>query len=65
MDGLERRFHECSAEKNCTLIRYDIVQGMRRMYDEIQDEAIRLKALELIEIEADPKYRKKYLSLWR
>jgi hypothetical protein len=65
IDGLEGRFHECVAEKNCTLIRYDIIQGLRKLYDKVNDEAIRKKALELIETEADLKYRKKYASLWR
>ena len=65
MEGLERRFRECRSEKNCTLIRYDILQSFRNVYDVTKDEKIKGKALELIEIEEDPKYRKKYLSLWR
>ncbi len=63
--GLERRFEECVAEKNCTLIRFDILQSMRNVYDVVKDEIIRTKALELIETEADLKYRKKYATLWR
>jgi hypothetical protein len=63
--GLESRFHECIAEKNCTLIRYDILQGLRNLYDEIKDEMIRAKAQELIATEDDLKYRKKYATLWR
>ncbi len=65
VDGYELRFNECSAEKNCTLIRYDIIQGLRKLYDAIGDGKVREKALELIETEQDPKYRKKYTSLWR
>jgi hypothetical protein len=64
MDGLERRFKECLTEKNCTLIRYDILQSMRNVYDTIKDEKIKKKALELTETEEDLKYRKKYASLW-
>jgi hypothetical protein len=64
-DGLSVRFAECIAEKNCTLIRYDILQSLRNVYDIQKDEKIRAKALELIETEADPKYRKKYTSLWK
>jgi hypothetical protein len=63
--GLEQRFHECAAEKNCTLIRYDIIQNLRNLYDQIQDDSIRQKALELIETESDPKYRKKYAGVWK
>jgi len=65
VDGLERRFNACITEKNCTLIRYDIVQSLRNVYDASQDEKVRAKALELIEAEADTKYRRKYATLWR
>ena len=65
MDGLEFRFKECINEKNCTLIRYDILQSLRNVYDKVKDEKIRSKALELIDTEDDLKYRKKYLTLWK
>ena len=65
IDGLERRFKKCITEKNGTLIRYDILQSMRNVYDAVKDEKIREKALELIETEEDIKYKKKYASLWR
>jgi len=51
VDGLEGRFKECITEKNCTLIRYDILQSLRRLYDVVKDEAIREKALELMATE--------------
>jgi len=65
VEGLVDRFKSCVAEKNCTLIRYDILQDLRNLYDQVKDEKVRGKALELIETEADLKYRKKYASLWR
>ena len=65
VDGLERRYRECITEKNCTLIRYDIIQGLRNLYDVVKDETIKEKALALIETEADTKYRKKYATVWR
>ena len=65
VDGLAGRFAECVTEKNCTLIRYDIIQALRRLYDAVGDEKIRQKALELIETEEDLKYRKKCATLWR
>lgn len=65
VEGLEGRFHECIAEKNCTLIRYDIIQSLRNVYDGVKDEAVKEKALELIETEEDLKYRKKYGTLWK
>jgi hypothetical protein len=63
--GLSDRFRECGAEKNGTLIRYDILQGLRRLYDAVKDEAIRKRALALIATEEDLKYRRKYATLWR
>ncbi len=65
IDGLAGRFKECIAEKNCTLIRFDIIQSLRNVYDAVKDEEIKEKALEWIETEEDLKYRKKYASLWR
>jgi hypothetical protein len=65
VDGLAGRFRECITEKNCTLIRFDIVQDLRNLYDVVRDEKIREKAMELIETEEDLKYRKKYASLWK
>ncbi|HEX5809385.1 MAG TPA: hypothetical protein VFY25_12015, partial [Anaerolineales bacterium] len=64
MEGLERRFKECVTEKNCTLIRYDILESMRNVYGAVNDEKIKKKALELIGLEEDAKYRAKYASLW-
>lgn len=65
VDGLTGRFKECITEKNCTLIRYDIIEGLRKLYDVVKDDKVREKALELIETEEDIKYRKKYARLWR
>lgn len=64
LSGLETRFRECSAEKNGTLIRFDISESLRKVYDETGDDAVRAKALELIETEPDLKYRKKYARVW-
>ena len=64
VDGLEQRFYDCRSEKNWSLIRYDIIQDLRHLYDAVQDDAIKAKALELIETEKDVKYRKKYAKLW-
>jgi hypothetical protein len=65
VDALADRFKNCVTEKNCTLIRYDIIQGLRNLYDEVKDEKIKEKALELIDTEEDLKYRKKYASVWK
>ncbi len=63
--ALENRFRSCAAEKNCTLIRYDIVQALRNLYDEDGDDTIRARSLALIESEEDAKYRKKYARVWK
>jgi hypothetical protein len=65
VDGLAQRYNECITEKNCTLIRYDIIQGLRNLYDVVKDPAIKAMALKLIETENDLKYRKKYAGVWR
>ncbi len=65
LDGLELRYRECITEKNCTLIRFDIIQGLKKLYEADKDELIMEKALKLIRIEDDLKYRKKYANLWR
>jgi RNase P protein component len=65
LDGLTGRFRECAAEKNCTLIRCDIIVVLRKVYDEAHDEKIRETAEELIATEKDLKYRKKYATAWR
>lgn len=63
--GLEHRFRDCAAEKNCTLIRYDIIQVLRTLYEAGSDDQVRRIALRLIETEPDKKYRAKYASLWK
>lgn len=65
VDGLSRRFAECATEKNCTLIRYDIIESLRKMYDAAPDETLRTVADALIATEPDPKYRKKYAGVWK
>ena len=63
--GLEARFKECKAEKNCTLIRYDILVVLRRVFDLVDDEQIRRTAERFMGMEDNPKYRKKYATVWR
>jgi hypothetical protein len=65
LEGMETRFNECISEKNCTLIRNDIAQSLRNVYDLVKDESIHQKALALIETEPDLKYRKKYAGVWK
>ncbi len=63
--GLEKRYKECIKEKNGTLIRYDILVALRNLYDATTSSEIKEKALELIELEQDLKYKKKYATVWK
>ena len=63
--GLEKRYKECVKEKNAKIIRYDILVTLRNLYDATTSSEIKDKALELIELEKDAKYKKKYASVWR
>jgi hypothetical protein len=63
--GLEKRFHECVKEKNCTLIRYDINVALRNLYDATTSSEIKEIALELIELEKNLNYKKKYATVWK
>jgi hypothetical protein len=63
--GLEKRFKECVKEKNGSLIRYDILVGLRNLYEATISSEIKEKALELVELETDLKYRKKYTGVWK
>lgn len=63
--GLADRYENCVDEKNSTLIRFDIIVGLRNLFDAEPDENIRELALDLIEQEEDLKYRKKYAAVWK
>jgi hypothetical protein len=65
VNGLELRFKECVKEKNCTLIRYDIQVALHNLYTATTSSEIKEKALELIELEKDAKYKKKYATVWK
>lgn len=55
VQALAGRFKDCITEKNWTLIRHDIIQDLRKLYDEVKDETLKARALELIETEEDTK----------
>ena len=65
LEGMETRFDTCLEEKNWSLIRFDILQGMRNLYDQTGSDDVKRLALELISRETDPKYQKKYAGAWR
>lgn len=65
LDGLARRFAECAAEKNCTLIRYDITVVFGKIAAACNDPAIRALSEKLIATETDAKYARKYQTVWK
>jgi hypothetical protein len=65
LEHLNDRFKNCLDEKNYTMIRFDITQGLRNLYDEIEKPIIKYLALDLIDAEENRKYRKKYAAVWR
>ncbi len=60
---LEKRFRGCAAEKHYNLIRQDIIQSMRCLYEEERDDALLAKARMLASEEPLEKYRKKLIAL--
>ena len=65
LNHFENRFLNGTHEKNYTLIRFDMVQGLKKLYDVLNNEEIKQLALDLIETEEDIKYRKKYMTVWK
>jgi hypothetical protein len=65
INGLSKRFNECIAEKNCTLIRYDIIEVFKKIYVKAGDEELKDTVITLIETENDEKYHRKYLGVWK
>ncbi|RIU94726.1 hypothetical protein [Oceanobacillus picturae] len=64
MEYMVERF-KGTDEKNYTLIRNDILQNMRNLYDHYNEESIEQTALDLIETVEDKKYKKKYMGIWK
>ncbi|MFS0562895.1 hypothetical protein AB1K91_19445 [Terribacillus sp. 179-K 1B1 HS] len=65
MKYMANRFKNAADEKNYTLIRFDILQNMKHLYDQLGEEEIKQTAMDLIETVEDDKYKKKYKSVWR
>ena len=65
LDAMEIRYKECIKEKQCRLIRFDILTSMRKVYDLVGDDVVMEKAIKWIEQEDNLKYRKKYTRVWK
>lgn len=63
---LQRRFQDApTTDKHPTLVRQDIVQALRDLYEAAPDPALHESARQLIDTEEDLKYRKKYAGVWK
>jgi hypothetical protein len=60
---LERRYKECANERHYNLIRQDIIQSLRHLYEEDKDETLITRAQELILEEQEIKHRKTYEAI--
>ena len=65
LDFYEERYDDCAAERNATLIRFDILVCMRKLYDARHDPALAERAQKRIVSESLDTYRAKYRKVWK
>jgi hypothetical protein len=65
LTAFTQRLENCIGEKNSSLIRHDIVVGLRLLYNHSANAGAMKTASQLIALEGDAKYRKKCASVWR
>ncbi len=63
LNHLVEQFAECAGENHYNLIRLDIIQSIRHLYDYEQDNSLLVKAKEMANSEKEEKYRKKYNAI--
>lgn len=64
VDHLAKQYGECIKGRHYNLIRQDIIQCLRDLYHTAKDQGIEHTAFELIGMEKESWYRKKYEALW-
>lgn len=62
---LARRFYTCVDEKQLTVIRYEIIVALKKMFDKTDDRKLITIANNLIEKEQDMKSKRKYKEALR
>lgn len=65
LDALEKRFRECSSEKNVSLVRSDTIESLGQLFRAVGDPSIEARAEALMASETDEKARKKQRAGWR
>jgi len=63
VEHLDARFRECVTEKHPNLLRADIIQSIRNIYDHQSDAGLLELGRSLIELEKEAKHRKKYEAI--
>ena len=61
---LANRYVNCIEVKNCTLIRYNIIESLHKLYDATGEMRLKEISDSLIEKENDSENREKYASVW-
>lgn len=63
LDHLEKQYADCSEDKHYNLIRQDVIQSIRLLYDYEEDDSLLARAKEMIKMEKEDRYRKKYKAI--
>jgi len=63
LDHLVIQFRECGDQKHSNLIRQDIIQSIRCLYEDRKDATLLAMAQALIRAETNEKYRRKYEAI--
>lgn len=63
LDHLEKQYADCSEDKHYNLIRRDVIQSIRLLYDYEEDDSLLARAKEMIKMEKEDRYRKKYKAI--
>lgn len=65
VDHLAGLFERCGEQRHGNLLRLDIIQSLRKLYDQRGGASVRYTALRLIGTEADAKDQKKLAAHWK
>jgi hypothetical protein len=65
VDSLTKRFHECTSEKNASLVRTDVLTSLGRLFRAVGDVSIEARAEILMASEEDEKSRQKQKAAWK
>lgn len=64
VDALKKRYMDAGNEKNVILIRSDIIESYKKIFNMRKDLKVKQMALVLIDLEMDSTVKEKYSKLW-